>query len=45
MPTLTPAGIGKFFVMILFVMLGIFAVKWAAKKYSIPVVSTIADAV
>lgn len=35
----------KFFVMVLLVMLGIFAVKFAAKKFNIPVLSTVAEGV
>ena len=36
-------GIGSYVIMILLIMVGIFAVKWAAKKWNIPVVSTIAE--
>lgn len=45
MPTLSVRGIASFLIMIIFVMIGIFAVKWAAKKWNIPVVSAVADAV
>lgn len=45
MPTLSVAGIGKYLVMIIIVMIGIFAVKYAAKRFNIPVVSTIAEGV
>jgi hypothetical protein len=38
-------GIGSYVIMILLVMVGIFAVKWAAKKWNIPVVSTVAEGV
>ena len=38
-------GIGSYVVMILLVMVGIFAVKWAAKKWNIPVVSAVAEGV
>lgn len=38
-------SIGSYVIMILIVMVGIFAVKWAAKKWSIPVVSAVAEGV
>lgn len=42
---LNAQGILKFVVMVLLVMIGIFAVKFVAKKYNIPVVSTVAEGV
>lgn len=45
MPNFTVSGITKYFVMIIVVMIGIFAVKWAAKKWNVPVVSDLAAAV
>ena len=38
-------SVGSYVIMILLVMVGIFAVKWAAKKWNIPVVSTVAEGV
>jgi len=38
-------SITSYVVMILLVMVGIFAVKWAAKKWNIPVVSAVAEGV
>jgi hypothetical protein len=38
-------SIGKFIVMILIVMAGIYGVKWLSSKYNIPVVSNLAQAV
>ena len=38
-------GIVKFFLSIILVMVGIYAVKWATAKWNIPVLSTIAKEV
>lgn len=43
MPSLN--SIGKFFVMVVLVMIGIYAVKMATKKFNIPVLSTVAEEV
>jgi len=37
--------VGKFFAMVVLVMLGIYAVKVAAKKFQIPVISAVAEEV